>query len=168
MVKKKNENNEVQKDEPARNASASVADGSKQQIENLENQLKRTLADYQNLEKRVAEEKSGWIRMANKDLILRLLPTLGHLETVLKGAKDSGVQSSWLEGVKMTVEEFRKVLAEEGLEPVQTETFDPNLHEVVQVKEGPEGKILDVLEMGYKLNGILIRPAKVIVGKETN
>jgi molecular chaperone GrpE len=132
---------------------------------NLENQLKRALADYQNLEKRIAEEKVNWIKLATKDFILKILPTLDHLETALKGARDNGENSSWLSGTELAVGEFRKVLQEEGLEPIQCESFDPNVHEAVGVQEGPDGKIFDVMQMGYTLNGKLIRPAKVIVGK---
>jgi molecular chaperone GrpE len=132
---------------------------------NLENQLKRALADYQNLEKRIAEEKQTWIRLANKDFIVRILPTLDHLDTAFKGAKEGGENSPWLSGVELAVGEFRKILQEEGLEPVQCESFNPNVHEAIGIQEGPDGKILDVTQMGYTLNGKLIRPAKVIVGK---
>src|SRR6266567_4653261 len=98
----------------------------------LEDKYKRALADYQNLQKRVQEEKSEWIKTANGDLIIQLLPALDHLETALKGAKESEQQSPWLQGVEMTVAELRRVLEEEGLHPVQVEKFDPNLHEVVE------------------------------------
>jgi molecular chaperone GrpE len=135
-------------------------------VQELENQVKRTLADYQNLEKRVAEERRDWIKSANKDLILKLLPTLDHLETVVKTAKDKGESSSWIEGIEMVVAQFREVLLSEGLTPVQVESFDPEMHEVVEVREGPEGKIIDVVSMGYKLNDKLIQPARVIVGAD--
>lgn len=137
----------------------------KQQVEDVENKYKRAIADYQNLQKRAREEKSDWIKTANGNLIIRLLPALDHLETALKGAKEKGEQSSWLQGVEMTIAELRRVLKEEGLHTVQTEKFDPNLHEVVQATEGPEGAIEDVFQMGYTLNGKLIRPAKVAAGK---
>lgn len=135
-------------------------------IEELEDQVRRSLADYQNLEKRTREERVSWIKTANKDFIIRILPTLAHLESALKGAKDSGETSAWLQGIELAVKEFRKILEEEGLEEVQVESFDPNLHEAVGTREGQEGAILDVLQMGYNLDGKLIRPAKVIVGKE--
>ena len=138
----------------------------KERIEELENQLKRSLADYQNLEKRISGERIELIKNANKGLILMLLPTLDHLDTALKGAKEKGETSPWLQGVEMAVREFRKILEEEGLEPVSAETFDPNLQEAVGTIEGPEGSIQDILQMGYTLNGKLVRPAKVIVGKE--
>lgn len=145
-------------------AKAKIKDDKK--VEELENQVKRTLADYQNLEKRVAQERGDWIKSANRDLILKVLPTLDHLETVLKTARDQGENGSWLDGIRMVVEQFREVLRNEGLEPVQAESFDPELHEVVEVREGPEGKILEIVSMGYKLNDKLIKPAKVVVGKE--
>lgn len=137
----------------------------KKHNEELENSYKRALADYQNLEKRTLEQRKDWIITANKELILRILPTLDHLEKALQGAREKGEQSGWVQGVEMAVKELRKILEEEGLRPVQTEDFDPNLHEAVEVIEGKNGKILNVLQMGYTLNEKLIRPARVIVGK---
>jgi molecular chaperone GrpE len=137
------------------------------EFENLENQLKKALADYQNLEKRIVEEKANWVKLATKDFILRVLPTLDHLNKALEGAKDGKDSSSWLSGVELAVVEFRKALEEEGLEPVQIDSFDPNVHEAVGIGDGPDGKILNVAQMGYTLNGKLIRPAKVIVGKSS-
>jgi len=131
----------------------------------LEDKYKRALADYQNLQKRVQEEKVEWIKTANGNLIIQLLPAMDHLETALMGAKEKGEQSPWLQGVEMTVAELRRVLEEEGLHPVQVEKFDPNLHEVVEATEGPEGAIEDVFQMGYTLNGKLLRTAKVSAGK---
>lgn len=154
-MKIKNQNSKVKKSDEEERA------------QKLEDQLMRLAADYQNREKRISEEKLSWIKNANKDLILKLLPILDHLETVLKTAKDKGQGSSWLDGIEMVVREFREILSNEGLEPVQTDHFDPQVHEVVEVREGPEGQILDVLNMGYKLNDKLIKPAKVVVGKES-
>ena len=65
----------------------------KQETE-LENQLKRALADYQNLEKRIAQEKSSWIKTSNKDLILRLLPGIDSLLLAEKHTEDPGVKIS--------------------------------------------------------------------------
>lgn len=132
----------------------------------LENQLKRAVADYYNLEKRVNEGRSELTKLGISDFLLRIIPSLDHLEQALKGAEESGEKSGWLTGVEMSVKELRRVLAEEGLEAVPTENFDPNLHEAVEIEEGPEGKIIKVLQMGYNLNGKTIRPAKVVVGKE--
>lgn len=133
------------------------------QIENqeneLENQLKRALADYQNLEKRISEEKSNWILSANKDLILRLLPGLDSLLLALKHTND--------EGIRLSVKHFLDILESEGVWKIETEKaeFDPNLMEAVGTAPGEEGKVLEEVRPGYTLNNQVIRPAQVIVGK---
>jgi len=65
-----------------------------EELSNLENQLKRALADYQNLEKRIASEKSSWILASNKNLLLRLLPGLDSLLLAEKHTQDEGVKLS--------------------------------------------------------------------------
>jgi len=131
------------------------------ELENLENQLKRALADYQNLEKRIAQEKSEWIKMANKDLILRLLPGLDSLILAKKHTKD--------EGVIVSIKHFLDVLEAEGIKKIEAEgqEFDPKLMEVVTTKEGEDGKVVEELRAGYTLYGTVIRPAQVIVGKNS-
>jgi len=133
------------------------------QIENqenaLENQLKRALADYQNLEKRISEEKTNWIKSSNKDLILRLLPGLDSLLLALKHTED--------EGVRLSVKHFLDTIESEGVKKIETEgqDFDPNLMEAVGTAPGDEGKVFEEVRAGYTLNNQVIRPAQVIVGK---
>lgn len=129
------------------------------EIENLENQLKRTLADYQNLEKRIAEEKSSWIKIANKDLLLRLLPGLDSLILAEKHTQD--------EGVRLSIKHFLDILEEQGVSIIETEgkDFNPNLMEAVTTIEGEEGKVIEETRAGYTLNGQVIRPTQVVVGK---
>jgi molecular chaperone GrpE len=132
---------------------------SKQKQENLENQLKRAVADYQNLEKRVAAEKSDWIKLSNKDLLLRLLPGLDSLILAEKHTKD--------EGVKIAIDHFLGTLKSEGIEKIDTigQDFSPHLMEAVSVTEGEDGKVVEEVKAGYTLNGEVLRPAQVIVGK---
>ncbi len=137
-------------------------DKQKQQIEEqetqLENQLKRALADYQNLEKRIAEEKSNWIRTANKDLIAKLLPVLDNLFLAKKHISD--------EGLNLSVQKFVDILHEEGIEQIETTSrdFDPNTMECVSVVAGEENKVLEEIRAGFSLNGETLRPAQVVVG----
>lgn len=134
-------------------------------INDLEAQLKRAVADYHNLEKRVQEGRSELTKLGIKDFLIRILPTLDHLDQAVMGAREAGEKSGWLQGVEMSIKELRKALEGEGLTTVQTETFDPNMHEAVEVVDGEDGKILKVLQMGYNLNSNVIRPARVVVGK---
>ena len=132
------------------------------QVKQLENQLRRALADYQNLERRVADQKSNWIMSANKDLILRLLPGLDNLLLADKHTQD--------EGVKIAIKHFLDILESDGVQKIKTENadFDPNLMEAVTTTEGEEGKVVEEIKAGYTLNGEVIRPAQVIVGKAAN
>ncbi len=140
-----------------------------EKVNELENQLKRAVADYHNLEKRICEGRSELTKLGISDFLLKIIPSLDHLEQVVENGRsilsEQNESKDWYKGVEMAVKELRKVLAEEGLEAVQTETFDPNLHEAVETEEGEDGKILKVLQMGYNLNGKIVRPAKVVVGK---
>lgn len=131
-----------------------------EEIENLENQVKRTLADYQNLEKRVAEERRDWIKNSNKNLILRLLPTLDTLNLAQKHVED--------QGLKLSVQQFLNALQAEGVEKIKTEgeQFNPALMEAVEVVSGEEGKVLSEIRAGYTINGEVLRAAQVKVGKK--
>ena len=140
----------------------------KEKVEELENQTKRIFADYQNLEKRTAIERREMIISANKELIIKILPALDNLERALKAGAERGEKGLLLDGVKITVQQLRDILKQEGLGAINVnplDQFDPQMHEVVGTREGPEEKIVDVLQMGYNLNGKLFRPARVIVGK---
>lgn len=130
------------------------------EFENLENQLKRALADYQNLEKRIASEKSIWILSANKELIKKLLPALDDLYLTNKHLED--------EGLRLTIQKFFGILNQEGLTEFHTigMPFNPESMEAIGTGEGEEGRVIEQVRAGYKLNGSVIRPAQVIVGKK--
>ena len=131
----------------------------KQETE-LENQLKRALADYQNLEKRIAQEKSSWIKTSNKDLILRLLPGIDSLLLAEKHTHDAGG--------KISIDQIITILKNEGVEKIDTidRNFDPHLMEAVSTKPGEEGKVVEEVKAGYTLAGSALRPAQVIVGRK--
>ncbi len=136
-------------------------------IEELENQLKRAVADYQNLEKRVQEGRSELTNFMGAELIKRLLPVLDHLKTALNGVSESEKQSGWVKGVELAVKEFEQVLQSEGLEEISCEgEFNPALHEAVDTRDGQNNMILEIVKKGYNLNGKVIRPAQVVVGRK--
>ena len=129
-----------------------------EELKKIEDQLKRALADYQNLEKRVQNEKRDWILSANKSLILKLLPILDTLFLAQKHIQD--------EGLTLSIQNFLDILKEEGVEKIETKDkqFDPNTMECVSVQEGEENKVLEEVRTGFIINGRVLRPAQVIVG----
>lgn len=130
------------------------------EIKRLENLWKRALADYQNLEKRINFEKEDFVKFANSQLILKILPSLDSLEKAEKHLKD--------QGLNLALKQLKEGLVQEGLEKIQTQgkDFDPEEMECVEVGQGKEGKVLDEIRAGYKLGDRVLRVAQVRVGKE--
>lgn len=152
--------NKIYNEEMAKRAKQEKTKKLEIQEKELEEQLKRTLADYQNLEKRVTLEKEELIKSANKGLILRLLPALDVLMLAEKHTKD--------EGVSLSIKHFLDILENEGVKKIETEgqDFDPRIMECVQTIEGQEGKVTEELKPGYVLGEKVLRPAQVSVGKK--
>ncbi len=131
-------------------------------VEELEEQVKRSLADYQNLEKRTAEERANWIRKSNKELILRLLPVL---DTLILASNH--VQN---EGLILSAKQFLDILKNEGVEKIETEgrDFDPQFMEAVGTQESEEnGKVTREIRPGFKYtDNTVLRPAQVMIGRK--
>ena len=134
-----------------------------QEIEELTNQLKRAVADYQNLEKRTTEQKREWILAANQRLIAKLLTVLDSLFLAQKHIQD--------DGLNLSIQKFLDILKEESVERIEVEDkeFDPNSMECVSVQAGEENKVLEEVRPGFIMNDRVLRPSQVIVGgKLTN
>lgn len=135
----------------------------KSEFGDLENQLARALADYDNLRKRVEREREQVEKIAGAKFALKALSVFDMLEEAQKHLKDSGIA--------LTIEEFEKVLKDEGIERIEAgpgTKFNEELHEAVEVvKARKDGKIADVVLTGWKFrDGPVIRPTKVRVNKK--
>lgn len=132
-----------------------------QKLDEAVNNWKRALADYQNLERRMQEQKENWIQFASERLLHQLLPVLDNLEKAGAHLKDPGLD--------IAVKQLRDVLKNEGLEEIEAmgKEFDPRVHESVDVEEGDkENMISEVYAKGYRLKDKVIRPSKVKVIKK--
>jgi molecular chaperone GrpE len=89
------------------------------------------------------------------------------LRQALKSAKSGNNIESIIFGLEMISKEFSKMLNGEGVEEIKCDKFDPNICEALEYVESEEedGKILEVYQKGYKMNGKLMRAAKVKVAK---
>lgn len=124
------------------------------------NSYLRALADYQNFEKRVGEQKEDFIKSASKRIISKLLPLLNNLEKAEVFVKDPGL--------KLIKDELEKILIEEGLEELKVlgSIYNPEFAEAVEIIDGEQdNKIVEVLRKGYKLNDKVIQVAQVKVSK---
>ena len=133
----------------------------KKELEDYKSKYLRALADYQNFENRVREEKKELVTGANKHFILKLLPFLDNLNKAEVFFKD--------EGLKLIKQEFLDLLKSEGVEEINPvgQEFDPQIAEAVDIKPGEEdNKILEVLRKGYTLEGKVLQVAQVTVSKK--
>ncbi|OGY24136.1 MAG: nucleotide exchange factor GrpE [Candidatus Woykebacteria bacterium RBG_13_40_15] len=145
---------------------AKKADKSTERIRELENQLKRALADYDNLQKRIEADKDQIIKFSKIIILSKFLDVLDTFENIEEECKEAnpGLRS----GIELTLDQFKKVLASAGVEEIKTDAdFDPRFHEAVDVVAGEaNNKIVEVVEKGYKIEDKIIRPAKVRVSKK--
>src|SRR6266581_2556132 len=113
MAKKNDTTEEEMIDEEAvEDVQLDVCAEFKQQAQESEDKYRRALADYQNLQKRVQEERLGLIQSANKELLVRLLPVLDTLELASKHVEDKGLQ--------VTIGQFLDTLKSEGVTKIET------------------------------------------------
>ena len=129
-----------------------------QKIEGLENQWKRALADYHNLEKRVAREQGDFIRFANEGLLDKVLNVFDNLEKACRARKDRGLE--------MIKNELWEVLTSEGIEKVEAKgrVFDPYLMDALELVPGRKNYVVEEVFPGYLYRGKCLRPARVKVG----
>ncbi len=131
--------------------------------------LRRVAADFDNYRKRVAREQTQILARSGERVVAKLLPVLDDLERALDAAEHHE-EAKVLEGVHMTKDALAAVLASEGLEEIPADgSFDPHVHEALltQPSEGVEpGHILQVVQRGYRIGDVVLRPARVVVAEE--
>jgi molecular chaperone GrpE len=127
---------------------------------------RRAQADFENYRKRAAKEAAAAGQRAKSGLVRELLPVVDNLERALASARDD--EQHLAEGVRLVHSELIAVLERNGVEQFDPrgERFDPGEHEALSMRaeDGAEsGTVLDVVEKGYRANGSVLRPARVVV-----
>jgi len=134
----------------------------KEEVEQIKTDLNdkylRLFAEFDNYKRRVAKEKDE-LRVNTKTMMLTAILDLdSDLSIAVKSSKDT-------EGLKLIMSKLEKFLNNQGVESIQTDTYDPDLHEVISVMEIGEEKIIDVVSKGYTINGKPFRFPKILLGK---
>lgn len=127
-----------------------------------EHKCKLAMADYQNLLKKTAIEKTEFAKYAISDLLEDIIPVYDHLKMSLQGLPAEEENNAWAQGVKYVLKQFKDALEVRGVEEIKTvgEKFD---HHTMEALEGDGEIVLREIMPGYRLNGRLIRAAKVAV-----
>lgn len=169
-----------QQDQPSSETTGSSEEG--ESTENEQEQLKaelekekdrflRLFAEFENYKKRTNRERIEMFKTAGQEVMVSLLPVLDDFDRAqneISKAKDKNL----LKGVQLIHNKLKESLKAKGLEAVEVETgdsFDADIHEAITQIAAPsdklKGKIVDVVEKGYKLGDKIIRYPKVVTGK---
>jgi molecular chaperone GrpE len=134
----------------------------------------RERADLENARKRHQRDREEAIRFANDRLLREMIPVLDNLERAVGHAEQGDTDNQGLlEGVNMTINQFRKVLEDFGVKPINAlgEDFDPNLHQAmgqVETTDQLPNTVISEFQKGYLLNDRLLRPSLVMVARAPN
>ena len=130
----------------------------------------RLMAEFDNYRRRTSQEKLEIVSMASSETIKGMLPVLDDCERALAVLKESADSAAAKEGTELIYHKLMAYLQSKGLAVIEAKNqpFDTDLHEAVAQfpvqDEEMKGKVFDVVQTGYTLNGKVIRFAKVVVG----
>ncbi|NER15453.1 nucleotide exchange factor GrpE [Leptobacterium flavescens] len=149
----------------------SVEEQLQEELAKEKDKFLRLFAEFENFKKRTAKERIELFKTANQDVVLAMLPVLDDFDRALNEIAKSD-DSELFKGVELISNKFRETLKNKGLtgiEVAQGDTFDADVHEAITQIPAPsdelKGKIIDVVEKGYKLGEKIIRYPKVVVGQ---
>ena len=167
----KDQNTEDQKgNEVQQENELNKTEALKNELQKEKDNFLRLFAEFENYKKRTSKERIELFSTANKELMTALLPVLDDFDRGLKEIEKSS-DKALLDGMKLIYNKFKNTLVQKGLTEIevkQGDVFDADIHEAISQIPAPskklKGKIIDVVEKGYKLGETIIRFPKVVTG----
>lgn len=142
-----------------------------QENKQLEEQVLRTMAEFQNFRRRKEQESLQLRQFATEKLVTSLLPVMDNFERTLAALESGAPLESLIEGIRAVDRQFRSILESQNVRRIDShgQPFDPDFHEAIAAEESeehPENTVLSELEAGYRMADKVIRPARVRVSKK--
>lgn len=146
----------------------------KKKSEEYLNNWKRAMADFANYKKRQSELFAELVNSAGQEMIMEILPIYDTFSLAVKHIPEDLKDKEWTKGIVQLKIQLEDLLKDKELEEIKSigEKFNPEFHEAVEIVsppsggEKPESEILEEVQKGYTLNGMVIRTAKVKVAKK--
>ena len=154
------EKDELQQDE------LQQSDSEDAKIAELTEALARSMADLQNFKRRNEEEKAGFVKFANTELLKALIPIFDNFDRSADHLPEDLKGNEWAKGVVIIHDALNKTLEQLGVKRMPTvgERLDPNKHEALMAGPGEQDVIIEEFEAGYTFQDTTIKVAKVKVG----
>lgn len=176
---KKDKNAEVEEPQVEETTTEAVEEETLTTEEQLEQDLAkekdkfmRLFAEFENYKKRTTKERIELFKTASQDVMVSMLPVLDDFERALMHIEDDKEAEELRKGVLLIYNKLVNTLEQKGLSKIevnQGDTFNADNHEAVTQIPAPsddlKGKIIDVVERGYKLGEKVIRFPKVVIGQ---
>ena len=176
-AEQKSDVKEAKKSSSSKNNKENKAEALQKKVEELADKLSkehddylRLMAEFETFRRRNAEEKLAMVSSAAADTIKGMLPVLDDLERAMQMLEKSSDENA-KEGTKLIYNKLFDYLKSKGLSIIEAkgEVFDTDFHDAVTKFPAPsedmKGKVIDVVQTGYLLNGKILRYAKVVVGE---
>ncbi len=143
----------------------------KEEVQKEKDKFLRLFAEFENYKRRTSKERLELFKTANQEVMTAMLPVMDDFDRAMNELKKSG-DENLLKGIELIHNKLRETLKAKGLERIEVEQgsdFDSEIHEAITQVPAPseelKGKIVDVVEPGYKLGERIIRYPKVVTGK---
>ncbi|MCL6272681.1 nucleotide exchange factor GrpE [Muricauda sp. 2012CJ35-5] len=163
------ENPEVNNEDSAKE-EISVEDQLREELTKEKDKFLRLFAEFENFKKRTSKERMDLFKTAGQEVMVSLLPVLDDFDRALKELSKSE-DKEMFKGVELISNKFKETLKGKGLEQIEVgagDAFDAEIHDAITQIPAPDkklkGKIIDVVEKGFKLGDRIIRHPKVVVG----
>jgi molecular chaperone GrpE len=132
-----------------------------EKLAEAEDKYVRLYAEFENYKRRVQKEKEEIKFNAKVGMVTPILDMDNDVAIAIKNIKDESAR----EGVQLIAQKLENFLKSQGIETIQTETYDDELHEVISVVPTGKSEVIDVVSKGYSLNGKPFRHPKIVIGK---
>ena len=150
----------------------SVEEQLKEELGKEKDKFLRLFAEFENYKKRTTKERIDLFKTASEDVMLAMLPIIDDFERALTHIEDDKEAEEHRKGVLLIYNKLLTTLNQKGLEKIEVnsgDAFDADIHEAISQISAPsddmKGKIVDVIEKGYKLGEKVIRFPKVVIGQ---
>jgi molecular chaperone GrpE len=148
-----------------------VENSLEEEILELKNKYLRLYSDFENYRKRTSKERLDMITNASEDVLKDLIPVVDDFERSLKASESETDSTKVREGNLLIFQKLVRILTSKGLMPMEDlvgKSFDADTQEAITQIPAPseklKGKVVDVVEKGYKLGDKVVRFAKVVTG----
>ena len=132
-----------------------------EKLAEAEDKYVRLYAEFENYKRRVQKEKEEIKFNAKVGMVTPILDMDNDVAIAIKNIKDESAK----QGVQLIAQKLENFLKSQGIETIQTETYDDELHEVISVVPTGKSEVIDVVSKGYMLNGKPFRHPKIVIGK---